>query len=193
MLQRILVTLALLIAIVPARTAVAEAIALDLDPGQTSVDFTLGAFLHTVHGSFKLKSGALRIDSATGSAQGEIDIDLTTGVTGIGARDGVMRGSVLETARYPDAVFTADSVTGRLNADGASALDIHGRLAIHGAAHDVTLHVTTMSSGTQVNAATRFTIPYAQWGMKNPSTLFLRVDDHVDVNVRALAHIRTTL
>ena len=31
-----------------------------LDPAQTSVEFTLGDVLHTVHGTFRLTSGALR-------------------------------------------------------------------------------------------------------------------------------------
>ena len=182
---------ALLAGMIPV-AAGAQDVTLDLDPAASAVDFTLGAFLHTVHGSFKLKSGTLRIDTATGSAQGEIDIDLTSGVTGIGARDGVMRGSVLETSRYPDAIFTADSVTGSLNAAGPSTLDVHGRLAIHGSTHDMTVHTATVASGSQLTATSRFTIPYAQWGMKNPSTLFLRVDDRVDVSVRAIARLRST-
>jgi polyisoprenoid-binding protein YceI len=168
----------------------AQGVALDLDPAQSTVDFTLGAFLHTVHGSFKLKGSTLTLEPDTGKAQGEIDIDLTSGATGNGARDNVMRGSVLEVQQYPDAVFTADAVAGRLNANGPSTLDIHGRLAIHGATHDLTIHAQVVSTGTLLTATTRFTIPYAQWGMKNPSTFLLRVNDHVEVNVRAVAHLR---
>jgi polyisoprenoid-binding protein YceI len=168
----------------------AQDVVLDLDPAQSSVDFTLGAFLHTVHGSFKLKSGTIHWDTATGSAQGEIDLDLTTGATGNGARDDVMRGSVLEVQHYPDAVFTADTVTGQLNPNGASTLNIHGRLAIYGAIHDWTMQAMVLPNGTQLTATTHFTIPYAQWGMKNPSTFILRVNDHVEVNVRASAHLR---
>jgi len=179
----VLLTLALPLA------ADAQAVALDLDPAQSTVDFTLGAFLHTVHGSFKLKGGTLRLDPEAGKAQGEIDIDLASGATGNGARDDVMRNSVLEVQHYPDAVFAADAVAGRLNADGPSTLDIHGRLAIHGATHDFTIHVLVVTTGTLLTATTRFTIPYAQWGMKNPSTFLLRVNDHVEVNVRASAHL----
>jgi len=28
-------------------------------------------------------------------------------------------------------------------------------------------------------------VPYIQWGLKNPSLLFLRVNDHVDIDLRA--------
>ena len=30
-----------------------------------------------------------------------------------------------------------------------------------------------------------FTVPYAKWGMKNPSTLFLRVNDSVEIELVA--------
>lgn len=184
--------LVLFFALLPSAAGAAQ-ISLDIDPAASAVDFTLGAFLHTVHGSFKLKGGNLKIDSAAGSAQGEIDMDLATGVTGNGSRDDVMRNSVLETARYPDAVFTADAVAGKLNADGPSTLDIHGRLAIHGATHDLTLHTAVVATGSQLTATARFTIPYVQWGMHNPSTFLLHVNDHVEVNVRAGARVRSTL
>jgi polyisoprenoid-binding protein YceI len=183
-----LASLILLAALLP-KQANAQDLVLDLDPARSSVDFTLGAFLHTVHGSFKFKSGTLRLDPATGKAQGEFDVDLTTGATGIGARDAVMQGHVLETQRFPDAVFTADAVSGQLNATGTSTLDIHGQLAIHGAIHDLTFHVTAVADGTQVTVTSGATIPYAQWGMKNPSTFLLHVNDHVEVNVRAVAEV----
>lgn len=173
-------------------TADAQDIVFNLQPAQSSVDFTLGAFLHTVHGSFKLKSGTIHLDPGTGKAEGEIHVDLTTGATGIRARDDVMNGQVLESARYPDAVFTADTFTGRLNPAGPSNIDIQGRLAIHGGVHDWTLHTSLTLNGAQATATAHGTIPYAQWGMKNPSTFFLHVNDHVDVNVQAVALIRTT-
>lgn len=190
MFRHIFTTSLILVALLPQPARAAEVV-LDLDPSRSAVDFTLGAFLHTVHGSFKFKSGTIRLDPATGKAQGEIDVDLTTGATGIGARDAVMQGHVLETQRFPDAVFTADSVSGQLNGAGASTLDIHGQLAIHGTSHDVTFHVTAAADGTQVTMTSRVTIPYTQWGMSNPSTFLLHVNDHVEVKVRATAEIRS--
>jgi len=35
------------------------------------------------------------------------------------------------------------------------------------------------------NATVHFTVPYAKWGMKNPSTLFLRVSDSVEIDLAA--------
>jgi polyisoprenoid-binding protein YceI len=44
----------------------------DLDPAQTTVAFTLGDVLHTVHGTFHLKPGKIQFDDTTGEASGEL-------------------------------------------------------------------------------------------------------------------------
>ena len=54
------------------------------DPAHTSVDFTLGDVLHTVHGSFKLKNGTISFDPATGKATGVFVVDATSGDSGSG-------------------------------------------------------------------------------------------------------------
>ena len=192
LLGRIFVSLLLVAAAFRPLPIRADDVTLDIDAAASTVTFTLGAFLHTVHGSFKMKSGTLHFDPASGEADGEIAIDLTTGSTGLGARDAVMHGQVLESPRYPNAVFKPDAVTGRLNPNGESTLDIHGRLAIHGGAHEWTFRTTISTKGTQLAATTHTSIPYVQWGMKNPSTFLLRVNDHVEVDVRAVAHVRST-
>jgi hypothetical protein len=33
-----------------------------------------------------------------------------------------------------------------------------------------------------------FEVPYVKWGMKNPSTLMLRVDDKVEIVIHSVAH-----
>lgn len=41
-----------------------------LDPATTTVHWTLGDILHTVHGTFRLKKGIVRYDPLTGNATG---------------------------------------------------------------------------------------------------------------------------
>ena len=50
--------------------AAAQQTSLELDPAQTSVKFTLGDVLHTVHGTFQLKRGALEFDPSSGKISG---------------------------------------------------------------------------------------------------------------------------
>ena len=160
----------------------------ELDPAHTEIDFTLPATLHTVHGTFKLKRGALSFDPPNGKATGEIVIDTTSAATGIGSRDKRMHKEILETERYPEAVFVPDSVQGQLDADGESLIDVHGVFKIHGADHELTLHLRIdAQGGGRYIATTHFTIPYAKWGIKNPSNFFIRVDETVAVDIKANA------
>ncbi len=159
--------------------------AIDLDPGRTTITFTLADVLHTVHGNFKLKRGSLKFDSSTGNASGQIVVDVASGDSGNGGRDKRMHKKILVSARFPEAVFTADRVSGELASRGESQLDVHGIFQIHGGSHEMTLHFRAEVKGGEVATSTGFVIPYVQWGMKNPSNFLLRVSDKVEVNVRA--------
>ena len=79
--------------------------AFQLDPAQTSVKFTLGDVLHTVHGTFHLKRGALQFEAASGKMSGEIVVDAKSGESGSGMRDRKMHKEVLESERYPEIAF----------------------------------------------------------------------------------------
>jgi len=163
---------------------------IELDPARTSIAFTLSDVLHTVHGTFKLKRGAVKFDSATGSASGEIVVDVASGNSGNGGRDKRMHKEILESARYPEAVFTPDHVSGELALRGESQIDLHGNFLIHGAPHELTLHFRAEVKNGEVAASTGFVIPYVQWGMKNPSNFLLKVSDKVDLTVQASGRVQ---
>lgn len=165
---------------------------LQFDPTQTHVDFTLDAVLHTVHGSFQLKRGSIRFDPATGTAGGEVVIDATSGNSGNSGRDSKMHKTVLESDRYPEIVFTPDRVEGKVPAEGAFQVQVHGLFKIHGAEHEMTLPIRADLSRGQLNATTKFFVPFVKWGMKNPSTFLLRVSENVSIEIRAVARIAPT-
>ena len=50
--------------------AAALAETFELQPQETRVAFTLGATLHTVHGTLRAKRGSVRFNPATGAASG---------------------------------------------------------------------------------------------------------------------------
>jgi polyisoprenoid-binding protein YceI len=158
----------------------------DLDPAKTEIKFSVNSTLHTVHGTFKLKRGSIELDPDTGKASGEIVIDLPSGASGNGSRDKRLHKEILESQMYPEAAFTPDHVDGHIAAQGTSEIDVHGNFRIHGADHELTLHFQVQANGGQYTGATHFTIPYVQWGLKNPSNFLLRVDDRVEVEVRAV-------
>jgi polyisoprenoid-binding protein YceI len=164
-----------------------ERLSIELDPQQSTVTFTLGAFLHTVRGTFRVKHGTVRFDTETGEATGEVVVDLTSGDTGNSSRDRKMREDVLESPRYPEAVFTLERIEGHPSLQGESQLAIHGKMKIHGGEHELVIPVRVQSGDHEATATARFEIPYVKWGMKDPSTALLSVKDRVAVEVRAIA------
>jgi polyisoprenoid-binding protein YceI len=176
-------------AVLLAPAARAEEMSLQFDPAQAHVEFTVDSTLHTVHGTFKLKRGSVRYDPATGNASGELVVDAASGESGSGSRDGRMHKSILESPKYPDIVFRPQHVDGKIAPQGSSQLQVHGLFEIHGASHEVTVPAKVQISGDRMTADLTFPVPYIKWGLKNPSTLFLRVDDKVDIRVQAAASI----
>jgi polyisoprenoid-binding protein YceI len=162
----------------------------ELDPARTTINFTLADVLHTVHGTFQLKRGSITFDSSTGKASGEMVVDVASGDSGNGTRDKRMHKEILESARYPEAVFTVNRVSGELARRGVSELQVQGTFQIHGASHDVTLHFRVDANGSEVASSTGFTIPYVQWGMKNPSNFLLRVSDKGEVSIPAVGRLK---
>jgi polyisoprenoid-binding protein YceI len=157
----------------------------DLDASQSSAAFTLGDVLHTVHGTFKVKRGSIRFDLSTGSASGEIIVDATSGESGSGARDKRMHRNVLESQQFPEISFAPTRVRGTVSQTGESKVDIDGTFTIHGASHQLTASAVVTATGAKVH----FVVPYVLWGMKNPSTLFLKVDETVAIDLDATGHI----
>jgi len=176
------------VAMLAASSIPAQDTVLQIDPSQTKVEFTLADVLHTVHGNFLLKRGNLRFDAVTGKASGELVVDAASGASGSGARDRNMHNNVLESARYPEIVFRPDRVEGKVTLQGTSHVGLHGMFSIHGAGHEITLPAVVENDDGQYAATMTFAVPYVQWGMKNPSTLFLRVSDKVEITIHTVAH-----
>ena len=172
-----------------AAVSAAEQEVVQFDLATTKVDFTLGDVLHTVHGTFRLKSGEIHFDRATGTASGALVVDAASGNSGNNARDRKMKRDILQTDRYPDIVFNPTHVSGTLPVEGDATLNVQGLFRIHGADHDMMLSVPVKISGGMVFVQTEFMVPYVAWGMKNPSTFILRVDDKVQINISGTAHI----
>ena len=159
-----------------------------LDPAQTSVTFTLGDVLHTVRGTFKLKHGDLLIEPA-GKVSGEIVVDAKSGDSGSGMRDHKMNKEVLESDRYPEISFRPDRIEGPVANSGKSAVTVHGMFNVHGVDHEITVPAEVDMAADRWTATVHFTVPYQKWGMKNPSTLFLRVNDSVEIDVVASGNL----
>lgn len=166
-----------------------HSISLQLDPAKSTADIELVGNMHTVEGSFLSKRGTIQYDPTSSKASGEIVFDATSGKTGNGSRDKKMHNDVIESARFPEIAFRPDHAEGILARSGDSTLQVHGMFSIHGAEHEITIPVQVNVQQTAWTANATFTVPYAKWGMKNPTVLFLRVGDDVKVELHAAGTI----
>lgn len=163
---------------------------LQLDPARTQIQWTLGDVLHTVHGTFQMRRGSITFDPNTGLASGAIVVDAASGDSGTKARDHKMDKDVLQTEKYPEIAFYPKKVVGTVPSDGDGQVQVQGIFHLHGADHDLTMVVPVQVHGEQVTAGTNFPVPYVAWGLKDPSTLFLRVAKDVQISISATGTLK---
>lgn len=128
----------------------AQAMTLELDPANTKVEFTLSDVLHTVHGSFALKSGLIHFNPSNGSASGLVVVDVKSGQSGNSKRDRRMHADILQSEQYPDATFTPTKMSGPFTPQGSSEIQVDGTFRIHGGDHPITLVVPLQVSGNSL-------------------------------------------
>lgn len=168
-----------------AAIAQCQELRLHFDPARTTIAFTLGDILHTVHGSFQLKSGDVEYKIVGKSVSGNLIVDATTGQSGNHSRDHKMHKEILESDRYPVISFRPDRVDGNVATLGTSNIQVHGMFSVHGADHELTMPMRVEVFPDHWTADTHFTVPYVKWGIKNPSTFVLRVSESVEIDVHA--------
>ena len=156
-----------------------------LQPATTNIHWTLNTTLHTVHGTFKLKSAAFHIDPATGNASGEIVIDATSGESADSARDKRMHSAVLESPKFPTITFRPTHVVGKVDLANPGPVTINGVLSRHGQDHPMTITANLHPQPAGVALATHFSVPFVAWGLKDPSTFIFRTDKVVTLDIDA--------
>lgn len=169
-----------------AMAASAENVPLQFDAAKTTVEFTLPSTLHTVHGSFALKPGAVAFDPAANTVTGNLVVDAASGKSGNDSRDHRMHKDILESARYPEIVFSPDHFTGELHRSGDSQVSVHGLLRLHGSDHEIELPMKVHMDHGSLAADAELAIPYVKWGLKNPGNLLLHVSDTVTLHIHAV-------
>jgi polyisoprenoid-binding protein YceI len=176
----------------PSAAIPARNIEIHFDPASTQIHFKVGSMLRDVRGSFQFKGGALAVDPDSTLAQGELLVDATTGRTGNAARDKELQEDVLESKRYPSIFFHAEHLRGQIpKTNGSSDVIAEGMLNIHGADHPLQMKVHLVRVGNSLSATTHFTVPYVEWGMKNPRGSFLHLSKTAQVDVSAKGTTRT--
>jgi polyisoprenoid-binding protein YceI len=154
-----------------------------LDPAKSSIHWSLGSTLHTVHGTFNLKRGEMKFDPATRTASGAFVAYATSGESGNDSRDKKMHKEILESQTYPDVVFRPTKIDGTIAAQGAFTVQLHGVFVLHGSEHELIVPVQAQLTGTQWKGTAKFNVPYIAWGLKSPNTFLLKADPEVEIEL----------
>lgn len=158
-------------------------VTLNLDPTQSGLHWTLGTTLHAVHGTFALQRGFVRFDPASGYASGEFDVDAASGESGNDSRDRKMQRDILDSSRFTEVTFRPNRIEGKLSAQGASSVQVHGTFFLHGEEHELTVQVQAQLTGNRWEGSAKFGVPYVQWGLKTPNTFLLKADPIVEIGL----------
>ncbi|MGH8012183.1 MAG: YceI family protein [Candidatus Binataceae bacterium] len=162
---------------------------LTFEPAKTTISYKLVGWPHVSSGTFKLKTGMIRVDPATGEMAGLIVVDAASGSSGHRIRDARMKRDILEVQRFPDITFAPQKVGSSGHPPGAFPVLVRGILTLHGRPHSVTITATVERQGKLVTIRCGFTIPYVAWGLEDPSILFFAVAKVVTVRISAVANL----
>jgi polyisoprenoid-binding protein YceI len=167
----------------------AQQAVLELNPANTHIDYTLQGWPHVTNGTFQLARGIIRIDPATGKADGSVVVSATSGDSGSHMRDSEMKDSILEVERYPEITFIPQHAEGQRSGQSEFPAAIRGILTLHGKPHEITLNMAVQPRGDRFTATAHFAVPYVAWGLKNPSLLIFRCADTVYVDVKTQGQV----
>jgi polyisoprenoid-binding protein YceI len=159
------------------------------EPASTTISYRVVGWPHITEGTFKLKSGKIRLDPASARMDGEIVIDATSGNSGHNLRDARMRNDILEAAKFPTITFAPRQVVSHGEPQGDFPVAVRGVMTLRGAPHPITIHGFVRHDGDTVVIHCAFAVPYVAWGLEDPSILFFKVRKAVEIAVSATARL----
>ncbi len=157
--------------------------AFTINPSASKIAFALAGNFHHVDGTFKVQSGTVEFGPAPGAVSGSIVVSAASGNSGDKARDSNMDKKVLQIAKFPEVTFAPRSYQGTLAPTGDSTIQVSGIFTLHGTPHDLTVPMHIHVAGSSMTATGSFNVPYVQWGLKDPSILFLKVAKVVGIDM----------
>ena len=163
---------------------------ISIDPARSEVQFTLVDNLHTVHGTFHIQQAEITFDPATGKASGAILVDALSGQSGNSMRDHRMAKEELKAPDFKTIAFAPTRITGTLNSTGDSTLQVHGVFTLIGTPHEIDVPMQVQVNGDQLHSVGSFSIPYVQWGLKDPSTFMIKVNKEVQIDLSLVGTLR---
>jgi len=105
-------------------------------------------------------------------------------------RDHRMTNDELKASTFKTISFAPTRFTGTFNATGDSTLQVHGIFTLLGTPHEIDVPMQVQVNGNQLHTVGSFTIPYVQWGLKDPSTFMLHVNKQVQIDLSLMGTLQ---
>ena len=166
---------------------IGQAAAYRIDPAVCEAGFDLKATMHTVHGSTKRVTGEVRVepeDAGVLRLSGRIEIAAASLETGNEKRDATMRSKSLLVDSFPTLVFEPERFTpsGPAGPDGSVSGSLTGQLTLRGRRRAQSVSARLAPQGERIVASGTFDVPWAEFGVPDPSFFVVRIE--------AVAHAR---
>jgi polyisoprenoid-binding protein YceI len=179
--HRLAIFLAIPLAVAPA--AFAQHQTFTISPDASQVAFALGGSGHHVNGTFHVQSGAIDFDPGAQKISGSVVVAAGSGNSADAGRDKNMNKEVLDVEHFAQITFAPSSYKGTIAPSGDSTIQVSGTFTLHGTPHDLTVPMQIHIDGANLTAKGSFTVPYVQWGLKDPSIFVLKVAKEVGIDL----------
>jgi polyisoprenoid-binding protein YceI len=171
------------LAVILAPAALAQHETFAINAGASEVKMTLKTTRELVNGTFHIQSGSVEFDRSTPRMSGSVAVLAGSGKTGVDRRDKKMNKEILRVEQYATVSFEPKSYAGVIAPSGDSTIQVSGIFTLAGTPHEMTIPMLVHLEGTTATAKTHFTVPYIEWGLKDPSFLFWKADHDVTIDL----------
>jgi polyisoprenoid-binding protein YceI len=137
-----------------------------------------------VEGTFHVTSGEFTLDPQSGAMTGTISVDSASGESGNKGRDKNMTNKQMKAQDYPAVTFAPARFSGQVKDSGDSTGQVDGNFTLLGQAHPITVPMTVHVEGDHFTATGNFVVPFVNWGMKDPSFMFMKVEKEVKIAIK---------
>ncbi|WP_446743539.1 YceI family protein [Silvibacterium acidisoli] len=160
-----------------------------VDTGTSEIRMKLNTTHEVVNGTFHVQSGTIDFDSAHATISGTVVVAAGSGNTGNGSRDKKMNKDILKSDQFTTVSFAPKTYSGTIASSGDSTIQVSGVFTLLGTPHDITIPMQIHIDATNATAEAQFTVPYVQWGLKNPSFFIWKADNDVAISLKLVGKI----
>ena len=158
-------------------------------PDASEVKMKLNTTHEVVNGTFQIQSGSINFDRTAFHIAGTVIVAAGSGKTGNDSRDRKMDKDILKVEQFAAVSFSPKTYTGTIAPSGDSTIQVSGVFTLLGTPHDLTIPMQLHLDSAKATVKAQFTVPYVQWGLKNPSFLIWKAENDVGIYLNLVGQI----